>query len=202
MLRSALTALILSSGLAFALPSKAAVIFGDNFDSNVIGNNVVPSGWFIANSGTGGAVDIKSSVSWGKYVDLDGSFFKPGQLSKTLSLPGGIENTLTFELEGNTLFAETVDVTFGTSASTFNILADQSITSYSISFTPSVTGDYTLSFLNGGADNWGASLITVTVTQAPGPVPILGVAAVFGFSRKLRKRIKSSANRVSSSSTN
>ncbi len=35
----------------------------------------------------------------------------------------------------------------------------------------------------------------------PGPLPVLGAAAAFGFSRKLRKRIKRSANLVSSSST-
>ena len=48
--------------------------------------------------------------------------------------------------------------------------------------------------------------INVTVRSfvaedTPGPVPLLGIAAVFGFSRKLRKRIKNSPNRGSSSST-
>lgn len=36
---------------------------------------------------------------------------------------------------------------------------------------------------------------------APGPLPIFGAAAAFGFSRKLRNRIKSSATFVSSSYT-
>ena len=44
---------------------------------------------------------------------------------------------------------------------------------------------------------------TITWAQAtarvPGPLPALGAAAAFGFSRKLRKRIKGSANAVSSS---
>jgi hypothetical protein len=35
--------------------------------------------------------------------------------------------------------------------------------------------------------------------SVPGPLPILGVTATFGFSRKLRKRIKNSAKLVSSS---
>ncbi len=48
--------------------------------------------------------------------------------------------------------------------------------------------------------------INVTVRSfvaedTPGPLPLLGIAAVFGFSRKLRKRIKNSANPGSSSST-
>ncbi|MFM9088637.1 MAG: hypothetical protein ACKOPT_10955 [Cyanobium sp.] len=34
---------------------------------------------------------------------------------------------------------------------------------------------------------------TNTITQTPGPLPILGAGAAFGFSRKLRKRIKQSA---------
>jgi hypothetical protein len=33
---------------------------------------------------------------------------------------------------------------------------------------------------------------------APGPLPALGAAAAIGFSRKLRKRIKGSANAISS----
>jgi hypothetical protein len=35
----------------------------------------------------------------------------------------------------------------------------------------------------------------------PGPLPALGAVAAFGFSRKLRKRIRGSANPVSSSYT-
>jgi hypothetical protein len=38
-------------------------------------------------------------------------------------------------------------------------------------------------------------------TVVPGPLPALGVAAAFGFSRKLRKRIKISTNAVSSTNS-
>jgi hypothetical protein len=34
-------------------------------------------------------------------------------------------------------------------------------------------------------------------TGVPGPLPVLGAAAAFGFSRKLRKRIKRSTNAIS-----
>lgn len=34
---------------------------------------------------------------------------------------------------------------------------------------------------------------TDTIVQTPGPLPILGAGAAFGFSRKLRRRIKASA---------
>ena len=36
----------------------------------------------------------------------------------------------------------------------------------------------------------GIDKITNTYTQTPGPLPILGAGAAFGFSRKLRSRIK------------
>ena len=39
-----------------------------------------------------------------------------------------------------------------------------------------------------------------STASVPGPLPILGLAAAFGFSRQLRKRIKSSSNSVPSSS--
>lgn len=39
--------------------------------------------------------------------------------------------------------------------------------------------------LNSNVDSW-----TLTLRQTPGPLPILGVGAAFGFSRKLRNRIK------------
>jgi hypothetical protein len=40
--------------------------------------------------------------------------------------------------------------------------------------------------------------ILADAPPVPGPLPTLGAAAAFGFSRKLRKRIKLSANAVSS----
>jgi hypothetical protein len=53
---------------------------------------------------------------------------------------------------------------------------------------------------------WGPVLDNVTVVSnvvnitesVPGPLPVLGAAAAFGFSRKLRKRIKSSKLPVAS----
>ena len=45
-----------------------------------------------------------------------------------------------------------------------------------------------------------ATLAPSSSASVPGPLPILGIAAAFGFSRKLRKRIKSSTNTLPSSS--
>jgi hypothetical protein len=44
----------------------------------------------------------------------------------------------------------------------------------------------------GGQGSYSANLTTGVPTKAPGPLPILGAAAAFGYSRKLRKRITSS----------
>jgi hypothetical protein len=44
-----------------------------------------------------------------------------------------------------------------------------------------------------------ASLVAQPAAPVPGPLPALGAAAAFGFSRQLRKRIKRSTNAVSSS---
>jgi hypothetical protein len=43
--------------------------------------------------------------------------------------------------------------------------------------------------------------IVVEAPAVPGPLPIFGAAAAFGFSRNLRRRIKNSVNPVSSSDT-
>jgi hypothetical protein len=38
---------------------------------------------------------------------------------------------------------------------------------------------------------WGAPAMAAPPTGAPGPLPVIGAAAAFGFSRKLRQRITS-----------
>ena len=43
-----------------------------------------------------------------------------------------------------------------------------------------------------GNGNWGGNVAYDDIPPAPGPLPLLGVSAAYGFSRKLRKRIKSS----------
>jgi len=45
----------------------------------------------------------------------------------------------------------------------------------------------------------GLATVSATPVPVPGPLPALGAAAAFGFSRKLRKRIKHSTNAVPSS---
>jgi len=46
---------------------------------------------------------------------------------------------------------------------------------------------------------WAQATPYTSPAAVPGPLPLFGAAAAFGFSRKLRKRIKSSTNAISSS---
>jgi hypothetical protein len=54
------------------------------------------------------------------------------------------------------------------------------------------------SIVNGDDSNGAKSYVWAQAELVPGPLPAFGAAAAFGFSRKLRKRIKRSSNDVSS----
>ena len=55
------------------------------------------------------------------------------------------------------------------------------------------------SYLN-GVHEWAyASVVNLPVVPVPGPLPLFGAAAAFGFSRKLRKRIKLASAALGSS---
>jgi len=63
-------------------------------------------------------------------------------------------------------------------------------------FTPSVTSSTfstKLTPTGGVIDQFTSRYIQSDPTTVPGPLPILGIGAAFGFSRKLRKRIKHAA---------
>jgi hypothetical protein len=92
------------------------------------------------------------------------------------------------------------DVTFGTSTFQSTIMAVASgdpvsaWQSQSTTFTAS-SSSQVLNFLAQGTPGGGPpfallSGVSVTPDPVPGPLPVAGVAAVLGFSRKLRRRIK------------
>jgi len=56
---------------------------------------------------------------------------------------------------------------------------------------PLQPGDYTVWIQNTGSELSQYEFAAQFQTQAPGPLPILGAAAGFGFSRRLRQRIRS-----------
>ena len=173
---------LLALATAFALcpVANAATVFSDNFDANATGLNAVPTGWTVSS----GTVDIIGNGFFdlipgsGKYIDLDGSTSDAGVLAKTLSLVAGTHYTAFFDLAGNHRNGATETVTgifgigLGNVSATYSLAQNAGWTHYSLSFTPTTTQNYVLSFSNFGGDNVGMLLDNVSVVStAPVPEP-------------------------------
>jgi len=115
-----------------------------------------------------------------------------GPLFASVTAPTGINVSNIFDLVFGTT---TVPITggseyiFGTPQSNFRIegidLAANLDPTNPLAF---ITG---VSFNSSGTVNVTQTPITFNTSSVPGPIPLFGVGAAFGFSRKLRKRIKS-----------
>ena len=194
----------LLAGLSCAGAAHAVTVFSDNFDANGLGLNSVPAGWSVS----GGTVDIIGSSGSGSlfdllpgngaYIDLDGSTGASGLLSIGLSLVAGVEYTATFDLAGSQRgTAETGTVSFGSAAVSYDLASADPFAPFTLSFTPSASGNFTLSFQNVGGDNLGALLDNVTVSSegSPSPIPepqtyalmLAGLALVAGAARGRRR---------------
>ncbi len=198
--------------LAFAAPgANATIIFSDDFSQIPASRGLftsLPLNWSIGNDGW---IEILGECQFYRltdllpgnncYIDLDGNLpedlevahsnlFQPGLLQTSLILQSGYEYELSFELAGNQTvpFGDTVDVSFGDIRNTIFIDPYSDFTLYSILFEPTISGEYTLSFLNSNVDAYGALLDDVVVTQTPAPLPLLGFGTVFAFSRRLRQK--------------
>jgi hypothetical protein len=185
---------VVGATLASTAPSKAQVIFFDNFDANNPGLNAVPTGWTIGNSGTVDLIGVCNGQpplfdffpGNGCYVDLDGSTNSPGLLTKSFSLVGGTPYLLEFDLASNQ--SNIVDVDFGTTMAQYSLVGVQPFSTKSLFFTPATSGTYDISFLNQGGDNNGGFLNNVRLTAAPvpAPLPLLGPIAALSARRRLR----------------
>lgn len=177
--------------------THAATIFSDNFESNAFGYNLTPNGWTVSN----GTVDVEGCrVVSGKCIDLDGTSFDAGVLSKTFSLMAGTTYTASFELAGNQrgIFSpayafDTGTVSFGTQNLSYSVAAYAGFSLYQLAFTPSASGSYSLSFANAGADNVGALLDNVSVTSAiPEPesyaLMLVGLGVMGSIARRRKAR--------------
>ena len=170
------------AALTLSAASHAAPVWADNFDANVLALNGTPIGWSVSS----GTVDIIGSnfsgTSFdflpgnGAYLDLDGSTSDAGLLSTMIALTGGVQYVATFDLAGSQRGStETGVVTFGSASLNYNIASNVGFTGYSLSFTPTATGLYSLMFQNAGGDNVGALLDNVAVTAAvPEPETLRG----------------------------
>lgn len=175
---------IICAALTPCLAQASVIVFSDNFNSdNTSSLNVTPSGWTITNGGTVDVVGSKNGWSWlcqnaGTCVDLDGSTWLAGVLTKTLSLTAGTSYIASFDLAGSQRSGydngNTVDVGFGTASLTLaNLAYNAPWANHSISFTPTTSQSYTLSFHNRGGDNVGAVLDNVVVQAVPEPATLV-----------------------------
>jgi len=188
-LKAALTILVAVSPW---VAQASTLVFSDNFDANTIGLNKVPAGWSISNGGT---VDIVSSAyllpcfgGGGTCVDLNGSSSKPGNLfSPTFSLTANQAYSATFELAGNArlIQTDTVSVLFGTTTASFSRTRTNPFSLETVYFTPTTTGNYTLSFLDSNnlsnLDDVGALLDNVSVQAVPEPATYAMLLLGLGF---------------------
>ena len=166
------------------LAQAASIPYTDNFNSDTAALDAVPAGWSISNGGT---VDIVANGTYGpppitcrgktgNCIDLNGSTGKPGDLvSPGLSLTGGQTYTAQFSLSGNDRIkqTDTVTIDFGTTVASISVKEKDPFTVDSVTFKPTTTGIYNLSFLDTNknpSDNIGAILDNVKVVQTV-PLP-------------------------------
>jgi hypothetical protein len=165
-----------------AISAHAATVFSDNFDANALSLNSTPTGWTV----TDGTVDTIGDYNYfdflpgnGRYIDLDGSTFDAGVLSKVFSLTAGTKYTVSFDLAGNRRGAgdDVVNVNFGTTGTTYTLNSTDGFANHSLVFLPASSGNYTLSFGDTGFDNQGALLDNVVVNSV---VPVPAAIWLFG----------------------
>jgi hypothetical protein len=187
---------ILCAALAPCVAQADSIIFSDNFNSSIGGGNVTPTGWAV----TAGTVDVVypgwynelCAAGGDRCVDLDGSNGQGGTLVKSLNLNSGVTYIASFDLAGNQRGAgpDNLILGFGSSAQSFALASNAPWARYSITFNPTASGAYTLSFQNGGGDNMGAMLDNVSVAAVPEPETyalMLAGLGLLGFMARRRK---------------
>ena len=189
---------MLAATAAFALSAGAhAAAFSDNFNTDPLGTDVVPTGWSVS-TGTND-VDVIGDGFFdflpgnGVYIDLAGSNGMPGPAvltSPSFATTLGETYTATFQLAGNQRdgTSDTVTVWLGSTEITPTLTSGQGFTTYTISATG--TGSpMTLSFEDSRAGNVGALLDNVVVAvPEPGNLALMlaGFAALGVVARRRR----------------
>ena len=195
---SAIRNLVLATLVAFGGAAQAAPVFSDDFNANATALNAVPSGWTVS----GGTVDIIGNGYFdfipgsGAYVDLDGSSGAAGLLSRSFSLSSGVTYVASLQLAGNQRDAatESVSVNFGGTSASYSLPQSAGWTAYSLFFTPSSGGSFSISFANTGGDNVGMLLDNVSVAAVPEPgtwaLLAAGLGMIFASGRRRLSRMR------------
>lgn len=179
--------------------SQAAVVFSDNFNTDVLAINQTTfvGGWSVTGTGT---VDLIGNPNFfdllpgnGRYVDLDGSTGDAGGFDKQLGLAAATNYTLSFDLAGSQRGgSETVNVIFGTASQTFTLNSTDPFATHTLSFTTNGNANYQIFFKNAGGDNVGALLDNVKVTSAvPEPESYAMMLAGLGLMGLMSRRRRS-----------
>lgn len=162
-------ALSVTSSLA-----QAAPVFSDTFDSYSGVLNWVPQGGWTVGNGTVDLIGNGTAWDWfpanGRYLDLDGSTGQAGTLQHAINLTAGTSYTLTFDLAGSQRSGydnnNIVDVFFGGTSNSYTLNTFDQFSTYSLTYTATSSGPFSMSFHNLGGDNVGALLDNVSVTAA------------------------------------
>ena len=186
--RSVLT----SSLMVFAFAANAEILFQDNFDANPVGYKLIPAGWSLSD----GTVDIVGPdfedflPGHGNYIDLDGTTFQAGTLSKSFELIADVTYLASFDLAGNRRAhsSDIVDVTFGTSIATYTVSDDEPFSLRQIAFTPTSSGFYEFTIHNRGGDNAGALFDNFQISSVPEPETWAMLLAGLGIMSATAKR--------------
>ena len=196
-IKLAIMAAVITS--VFSVSATAAPVFLDNFDTDTLALNQTTfnGGWVVS----GGTVDLIGNPGFydllpgnGRYVDLDGSSSQAGEFHKDLSLTGGLQYTLAFDLAGSQRGSvENVNVNFGSAVDNLTVNSGDAFSNHTLLFTPSTTGIYSLIFQNAGVDNVGALLDNVSVSAVPEPETYAMLLAGLGLLGFMAGRRKESA---------
>jgi hypothetical protein len=189
---------------AFAKDSRAAVVYFDDFNSQVQG---VPQGTLTNWTVTAGSIDVIGTGNFdfypgnGNYIDLNGTSGQNGQITSNTVFGAGTY-TLTFLLGGSKGGGGGVDlpnpkttlVQLGNFSQEITLAPDAGLTSQSFTFT-TTGGQLVFTSLAGGNPNVGNILDNVQVSAVPEPATwammLIGFAGI-GF-LAYRKTKKNSA---------
>ena len=189
------------------VPSAGLTVYPSSGTPSLTGWTVGGSDVLVVNtlySELGLAFPAEDGIQWADLTGA-GSNSPLNNISQDVSgLNIGTLYTLNFYVGSVSVLPSTVIVSLGgvTQGSFTNLSATSTLQwqKFGINFIPTSTSE-NITFFNGSASNNGiGALDNVTLDLAavsgppsvPGPLPLLGVGSAFGYSRRLRTRIKTS----------
>jgi hypothetical protein len=145
--------------------------------------NPIPN--FHTFQGQGVALTAGSSASYNYKIAIDPAVAPPGTKFLNFSTTTAVSDV-----------GSGVDSSKSLSDGTNTVTSGNGINSPAYTYSPTISGPITFTsnivVTQGLMTQFTDSVMQQATTPVPGPLPILGAGALFGFSRQLRKRIKAS----------